>query len=108
MVKLISVGELARWKQTGQKFHLLDVRQPEEFATASLPESQLIPLNELVLRVKEIDQEEGVPLVVFCHHGVRSHHAGNWLAGNGFDPVYSLTGGIDAWSLRVDPTVPRY
>jgi len=108
MVRLIGVEELDRWTKTGQPFHLLDVRQPEEHATAALPNSQLIPLGELVMRVREIDPQPGVPLVVYCHHGVRSHHAANWLAANGFDPVYSLTGGIDAWSLKVDPGVPRY
>jgi len=108
MVKVIDVEELARWQAAKQPFQLLDVRQPEENALAKLPESQLIPLGELTLRVREIEQEEGVPLVVYCHHGVRSHHAANWLAHNGFDPVYSLTGGIDAWSLRIDPNLPRY
>ena len=108
MIRQIGVEELSEWAREKKSFTLLDVRQPDENATAALPNSQLIPLDELTMRVGEIEQASGVPWVVYCHHGVRSLHAGSWLAGNGFDPVYSLSGGIDAWSQRVDPSVPRY
>lgn len=108
MIRQLGSLELADWIKNKKPFSLLDVRQPIENETASLPNSQLIPLDELVMRVGEIDQEPGVPLVVYCHHGVRSLHAGAWLAANGFDPVYSLSGGIDAWSQIIDPGVPRY
>jgi rhodanese-related sulfurtransferase len=45
---------------------------------------------------------------VFCHHGVRSLHVVNWLRGHGIENAQSMQGGIDAWSRRIDPTVPRY
>uniref|UniRef100_UPI00359FA028 rhodanese-like domain-containing protein n=1 Tax=Neisseria dentiae TaxID=194197 RepID=UPI00359FA028 len=51
--------------------------------------------------------DEG-PIVVYCHHGVRSLHTAMYLADAGFDELYNLQGGIDAWSLQVDPAVPRY
>jgi rhodanese-related sulfurtransferase len=108
MIRQLGCLELAEWIKGNKPFTLLDVRQPVENETAALPNSQLIPLDELVMRVGEIEQAPGVPLVVYCHHGVRSLHAGSWLAANGFDPVYSLSGGIDAWSQMIDPGVPRY
>jgi adenylyltransferase/sulfurtransferase len=88
--------------------YLLDVRQPWEHETASLPGSALIPLNELDARLAEVQPPDGSLLVAYCHHGVRSLTAAHVLQRNGFTNVASLAGGIDAWSLEVDPSVPRY
>ncbi len=85
---------------------LLDVRMPEEVAIASLPGAMVIPLAELPARYAEIPREQ--PVVAFCHHGVRSESAGRFLERNGFSDVSHLSGGIDAWSELVDPSVPRY
>src|SRR3954447_15597092 len=97
--KQISPRELADRLARGEQVYLLDVRQPAEHALAALPDSKLIPLNELRDRLGEAQPPaEGVPVVVYCHHGVRSQHGAFFLAQSGFADVYSLAGGIDAWS----------
>ena len=106
--KLMTVQELARRMVAGERVYLLDVRQPAEHALAALPDSQLVPLNDLADRIAEVKPPAGVPVVVYCHHGVRSQHGAMALVQNGHSEVYSLHGGIDAWSLEVDPNVPRY
>jgi adenylyltransferase/sulfurtransferase len=108
MVRQMSARELASQLATGAPLVLLDVRQPWERALAALPHSLLIPLNDLAKRAGDIDAEAGSPIVVYCHHGIRSLSAGAFLERLGFSNVYSLTGGIDAWSCEVDPTLPRY
>lgn len=85
---------------------LLDVRMPEEVAIAALPGAINIPLAELGQRVSELNAS--APIAVLCHHGVRSEMAGRFLERNGFVDVAHLTGGIDAWSQIIDPSVPRY
>ena len=92
----------------GEPTWLLDVRQPWEHATASLPGSHLIPLPDLPSHLDEVVPPEGALVVVYCHHGVRSLSAAAFLESLGRQNVASLAGGIDAWSLRIDPTVPRY
>jgi adenylyltransferase/sulfurtransferase len=85
---------------------LLDVRQPEEHDYCRLPDSLLIPLNELPWRASELSLENEI--VVYCHHGVRSLTAVHYLTRLGFERVKSLAGGIDAWSKMIDPSLPRY
>ena len=86
---------------------LLDVRWPQEHAVAALPGALLIPLPELDERADELAPLEGRKVVVLCHHGVRSLHGAAYLRARGLDAA-SLAGGIDRWSLEVDPRVPRY
>ncbi|HWM32939.1 MAG TPA: ThiF family adenylyltransferase [Pseudolysinimonas sp.] len=85
---------------------LLDVREAPEASFAALPGSVLIPLGELPGRLGELDPE--APVVVYCHHGVRSGRALDVLEQAGFTRARHLTGGIDAWSVKVDDSVPRY
>jgi sulfur-carrier protein adenylyltransferase/sulfurtransferase len=85
---------------------LLDVREPFEYDIAAIPGSQLIPLDALPARLRELDGHAAI--VTYCHHGVRSAHARDILRAAGFADVRSLVGGIDAWSTAVDPTLPRY
>lgn len=108
MVREISVRELARWLANGRPVRLVDVRQPWEHETAALPDSLLIPLDELPARAAEVSPPAGSPVVVYCHHGVRSRAGAAVLQRHGLADVFSLAGGIDAWSLQVDPGVPRY
>ena len=86
---------------------LLDVRFPDEHAWVALPDSVLIPLPELDERADELEALRGRPVVVYCHHGVRSLDGAAYLLSKGLEAV-SLKGGIDLYSLRVDPTLPRY
>ena len=108
MVKEITAQELSDRLAAGEAVQLLDVRQPWEHEIAALPGSQLVPLPELPARLGEISVPPGVLLVVYCHHGIRSRSAAHFLERAGVAAVASLAGGIDAWSLEVDPRVPRY
>ena len=85
---------------------LLDVRGPDEIAIAALPGAVNMPMSEMAGRLAELDPS--APIVVLCHHGVRSEMAGRLLERNGFTNVAHLAGGIDAWSRQVDEAVPRY
>jgi rhodanese-related sulfurtransferase len=85
---------------------LLDVRTPEELEMAALPGAVHIPMAEIASRLAELDRAR--PIVVMCHHGVRSEMAGRFLERNGFAEVAHLAGGIDAWSRQIDAAIPRY
>jgi rhodanese-related sulfurtransferase len=86
---------------------LLDVREPWEFQTASIPNSLLMPMGEVASRAHtELDPD--APIIVMCHHGARSLNVAMWLRDQGFTHAQSLAGGIDAWSRSIDPSVPRY
>jgi adenylyltransferase/sulfurtransferase len=97
---------LARWLAEGRELTLLDVRTPEEHAIARLPSSRLVPVQDLAHRWREL-ADAPAPLVAYCHFGPRSEQATRFLRRHGLRAV-NLAGGIDAWSERVDPTVPRY
>jgi rhodanese-related sulfurtransferase len=105
----VSVQEVKRRLDAGEKLHLIDVREPYEFGLAHLESAELIPMRTVPgeLQSLELRTDEG-PLIVYCHHGVRSLHVVNWLREQGLEACQSMTGGIDAWSLTIDPTVPRY
>jgi len=89
---------------------LLDVRQPEEHAYVRLEPSRLVPLPELAARLDELARTlgEDAEIVAYCHHGIRSMHAAQFLRAHGFARARSLAGGIDAWTHAVDPSLPRY
>jgi sulfur-carrier protein adenylyltransferase/sulfurtransferase len=93
-------------RERGDDLLLLDVREPHEFAIARLEGAKLVPLATLPARVSELDSSR--PIVVYCHHGMRSRVALDFLRRAGFAKLKNLRGGIDAWSRDVDPTVPRY
>lgn len=85
---------------------LLDVREPWEFEIAHIEGSVLVPLRQVPQLVHREDPDREI--VVICHHGVRSHHAGLFLEHHGFSRIINLAGGIDAWSREVDPDLPLY
>jgi adenylyltransferase/sulfurtransferase len=102
----MSVPELKAWLDEGRRLTLLDVRNPQEWEIARLPGALLIPLPELQDRMGELDPADTI--VVHCHHGPRSARATNFLRQMGFSRAINLAGGIDAWSVQVDGSVPRY
>jgi rhodanese-related sulfurtransferase len=104
----ITPRELARHLENGHAVRMIDVRQPWENEVAHLPGSVLIPLGELPQRLHDVPTEAAMIVVLYCHHGVRSLSAVNYLQRLGYYHVRSLAGGIDAWSCEVDPSVPRY
>ncbi len=108
MIEQISVQQLSAWIEAGEPVFLVDVRQPWEHETAALPGSVLAPLDQLPREARRLQLPEGAKIVVYCHHGMRSLSGAALLQQLGFRDVASLAGGIDAWSVLVDPRVPRY
>jgi rhodanese-related sulfurtransferase len=102
----MSVQELKQRLDSDKKPFLLDVREPYEYSLAKLEGSVLIPLGTLPQSVEKLDRN--AEIVAYCHHGMRSADAVGFLLQQGFTNVKNLVGGIDAWSVQVDPTVPRY
>lgn len=101
-------SELAERLRSPNPPRLLDVREAEEHAFCELPGSVLVALSELQERAGDIVAWKDDEIVVYCHHGVRSAHAIGFLRGLGFTKLTNLSGGIDRWSVEVDPAVPRY
>ena len=85
---------------------LLDVREPWEVERAAIQGAICIPMGAVPGSVKDLHAQQ--PIVVVCHSGVRSLQVAQYLADMGFEQVFNLAGGIDAWSRDVDPAVPRY
>lgn len=101
----ISPAALAASLAGDQPPRLIDVRSREEFEAVKLPGAELMT-QELLQSLFAQDKDQ--PVVVYCHHGVRSLDSAAYLAGHGMTNVKSLAGGIDAWSCEVDQTLPRY
>ncbi len=102
----ITAAELREEWAKNPDLVVLDVREPHEAAIARISGARLIPLSELPERLREVDGH--AELVTHCHHGLRSLKALEILKAAGFSKVRSLKGGIDSWSVTVDPGVPRY
>jgi rhodanese-related sulfurtransferase len=107
-MKQITPVALAAWLADASRSKplLLDVREPWEHQTARIEGSKLGPLGEVAARLGELDQ--GQEVVAICHHGGRSMQVAMFLEKNGFSKVHNLSGGMDAWSKSVDPSVPVY
>jgi rhodanese-related sulfurtransferase len=102
----ISVGQLKARRDAGDDIVLLDVRELDEVATASLAAATVIAMAEIPARLADLPTDK--PIVVMCHHGSRSAHVTGFLNANGYPNAVNLEGGIDAWSSQIDPAVPRY
>jgi rhodanese-related sulfurtransferase len=87
---------------------LIDCRTREEHATARIDGAVLIPMNELAAKLDELEDHQERPIVVHCHHGMRSMQVTMFLRSKGFERTYSMAGGIERWSREIDPSVPRY
>ena len=109
MVKPMNVQELKQRlddaKREGKRVELFDARTPGERAKAAIEGSKLLD-DEGRAYLEALPKE--TPVVFHCHHGGRSQAAAEHFLKQGFKTVYNVTGGIDAWSAEVDPTVPRY
>ncbi len=92
---------------TSPAFLLLDVREPWEISICALPGCMHIPMGELPDRLQQ-ELHPDQHIIVICHHGVRSLHVTDWMREQGFPHTQSLAGGIDAWSMRIDPSIPTY
>lgn len=120
MIDQIAPADFAHWLADMAKAYplehavLLDVREPQELQWASVDKDALgqncqlvtIPMGVLPVRLAELDPDQ--PIACLCHHGARSMQVARFLVSNGFAEVTNIAGGIDAWSVQLDPTVARY
>ncbi len=102
----ISVQALAAWRQDAAAHIVLDVREANELAVCALEGAVHIPMSEIPARLTEVPAD--IPVVVMCHHGMRSMAVVNFLRRAGRDNAVNLDGGIDAWSREIDHAVRRY
>ena len=107
-IRQCSAARVAERRAANEPIFLLDVREPHEVETARIEGAHWIPLGELDARLEELEAVRDRPIVVYCHRGRRSLEAVRTLLERGFETAENLDGGIDAWSLTVDPSVPRY
>lgn len=104
-IQQLSPEDLKALLDAGEAFELIDVRTPAEREIASIAGSRLL---DRALHDELMNKDRSTPLVFQCHHGMRSQAAAEYFEQAGFMRLYNLAGGIDAWSLRVDSSVPRY
>jgi len=104
-IRQLSAPELKALIESGTPFELVDVRTDGERALARIDGSRLL---DQTYYDALLHRDRDTPLVFQCHHGVRSQQAAEYFWRKGFRNLSNLQGGIDAWSLLVDPTVPRY
>jgi rhodanese-related sulfurtransferase len=103
----IDVHSVKQMLDRGERFVLLDCREPGEVATARIAGTMHIPMREIPARIAELGPQD-VHIVVHCHHGGRSQRVMQFLRQQGFDQAQNMAGGIDAWSQQIDSSVPRY
>jgi rhodanese-related sulfurtransferase len=102
----ISPEELAERLRVGDQIPLIDVRSREEWETVHIDGATFFTQELMQEMMSEWPKDREIVFV--CHHGIRSLDAASYFAGHGFEHVKSMTGGIDAWSVEVDPELPRY
>ncbi|HWQ32840.1 MAG TPA: rhodanese-like domain-containing protein [Blastocatellia bacterium] len=104
---IITATELKAKLDAGAKLRLIDVREPMEYNLARIEGAELRPLGQIQQWATQLP-DKNEEIVVYCHHGMRSARACEYLSSQGFTSLRNLTGGIDAWSRQVDPSVPLY
>ena len=104
-IRQLSAPDLKALLESGTAIELVDVRTEGERAIAAIDGSRLLdqPYHDALLL-----RDRDTPIVFQCHHGIRSQHAAEYFRREGFRNLYNLRDGIDAWSLLVDPSLPRY
>lgn len=90
----------------GEKLLLVDVREAWEFEICHIEGAKHIPMGSIPTNLQALDTDDDV--ICYCHHGMRSLDVAVWLRGQGVARAKSLAGGIERWSLEIDPRVPRY
>jgi rhodanese-related sulfurtransferase len=103
----ITPAEVNGLLKDGVPLRMIDVREPQEHAVCHIEGARLIPMQTVPQHLQELD-DDGARIVVFCHHGTRSLSVVDWLRRQGVENCQSMSGGIDLWSLLIDPAVPRY
>lgn len=106
MIAQLTPVQLKQRLDRGDKLVVVDVREPWEVAVCALPGARHIPMREIPARAAELPRDTDV--VLLCHHGVRSQYVASFLERLGFEQLYNLAGGIDAWAKDVDPAMAKY
>jgi rhodanese-related sulfurtransferase len=104
----IDVASVKKFRDQNESFVFLDCREPSEIATAKIEGTLHIPMRDIPARIAELEPQKAGRIVVHCHQGGRSMRVTQYLRQQGFDQAQNLAGGIDAWSLEIDPAIPRY
>jgi len=102
----ISPREVKERLNRGEKVLLVDVREPWEYSQCRIAGSVLIPMGMIPANLQQLDGDDDV--ICYCHHGMRSLDVANWLRSQGVASAKSMAGGIDRWSMEIDPAIPRY
>lgn len=105
-VKDLSVQQLQQWLNEEKKIQLIDVREPDEWEICSLPQAMFIPMRMVGSVIPQLQKD--VPLVLLCHHGMRSRMVAQQLDAAGFPAVYNVEGGIHAWAHEIDTEMNMY
>ena len=113
MISQVRPADLAAWIGTVRAHGepvVLDVREPDELRVASVqPDGFVllaIPMRLVPLKLSELDPAR--PIACLCHHGGRSMRVASFLQDQGFKHVANIAGGINAWSMELDPAIARY
>lgn len=105
----ITPKEVSQQAAQGDALHLIDVRRLEEYQICRIEGAELIPMDTIPQHLDRLEElSESGPVIVFCHHGVRSANVVSWLRSQGVEACQSMAGGIERWSVEIDPSVPRY
>ena len=105
----VTVKEVEARRKAGEKLCLIDVWEEMEWQICRIEGANLVPMNTVPGRLQELEaQADATPLIVYCHHAVRSLQVVHWLRRNGVENCQSMAGGIERWSMEIDTAVPRY
>jgi adenylyltransferase/sulfurtransferase len=102
----ISPQQLRQRLDRGDRLLLIDVREPDEHQICRIDGAKLIPMRTIPANLQALDTGDDV--ICYCHHGMRSMDVAVWLRHQGVENAQSLAGGIERWSVEIDPKVPRY
>ncbi len=102
----MSVETLDEWRRAGTPHAVIDVREPWELEICSISDAVAIPLGQIPGRHAEVPRDR--PVVLVCHHGMRSAQATAWLRRAGLDNAINLEGGIDAWARAIETEMATY
>ncbi len=106
----VSLSAVAKWigLPADQRPRLIDCREQDELAICRIEGHEWFPLGSFPATLEKLTADTGRGVVVYCHHGMRSQRAAAFLRAHGVENAFSMSGGIDAWSVDIDPAVPRY
>jgi rhodanese-related sulfurtransferase len=106
MSEEIEVDRLAQMQRAGLPHLIVDIREAIEVDICAIAGSLCMPMEEVPNQLQQLPRDR--PVIVLCHHGVRSAFVTQYLRDQGFDNAVNLVGGIDAWSRLIEPDMPRY